>query len=480
VPSGNNPACGSADLLRPFAAHFLFHAFFFMNSTRTHSRPLFFACFLFLALLTASAAERLRTIVETDAGGDPDDEQSLVRFLLYCNEWDLEGIIANRPKARDGENKNSERTGLTIVRRMVNAYGECHPNLIQHDSRYPTKEFLLGRVVPGYGDVNDGVELIIKAVDSGDPRPIWFMNWGTDHGSGPSCLKRALDRILKERGEKGYALFKRRIHLSSSDQFGDHTFKIQPPFPFWVDTFRPPLDGKRWYHQFSAITAKAGGFDLNREVLTGHGPLGALYPTNTTHWQKEGDTMTFLYLVPTGMNDPRQPGWGSWAGRYGPMDDAAGKPYYWANQRDAWNATTNRDNTLLRWAAHLQNDFRARLDWCVKTREEANHKPSAILDGNHSGDLVIRKVMPNSVVQFRAQGSSDPDGDPISYKWEVYREAGTYHDTISISHPDSDEASVEIPGAAAGKSIHVILTVTDSGTPPLAAYRRAIVEVEEQ
>ncbi|NOY41256.1 MAG: DUF1593 domain-containing protein, partial [Planctomycetes bacterium] len=43
---------------------------------------------------------RLRVIVETDAGGDPDDEQSMVRFLLYCNEWDVEGIICTRPKAR--------------------------------------------------------------------------------------------------------------------------------------------------------------------------------------------------------------------------------------------------------------------------------------------------------------------------------------------------------------------------------------------
>src|SRR5712692_8487395 len=41
---------------------------------------------------------KLRLIIETDAGGDPDDEQSLVRFLLYTNEWEVEGIIANRPR----------------------------------------------------------------------------------------------------------------------------------------------------------------------------------------------------------------------------------------------------------------------------------------------------------------------------------------------------------------------------------------------
>src|SRR5207248_11546264 len=126
------------------------------------------------------------------------------------------------------------------------------------------------------------------------------------------------------------AKFKERIRLSSADRFGEHTTTIAPPWKLWVDTFRPEQDRRRWYHRFSPLTATAGGFDLNRDVLTGHGPLGALYPTNTTLPQKEGDTMTFLYLVPTGMNDPEQPTWGSWAGRYGLQEDA-GKPYYWAN-----------------------------------------------------------------------------------------------------------------------------------------------------
>src|SRR5437870_1678574 len=55
------------------------------------------------ALAAGGPADRFRLIIETDAGGDPDDEQSLVRFLHYANEWDVEGIIANRPTARDGE-----------------------------------------------------------------------------------------------------------------------------------------------------------------------------------------------------------------------------------------------------------------------------------------------------------------------------------------------------------------------------------------
>ena len=179
------------------------------------------------ALPPVAANERLRVIVETDAGGDPDDEQSLVRFLLYCNEWDVEGIICNRAEARDGENRNSERTGLGIVQRLIKAYGECYPNLIQHDPRYPKPELLLQRTVPGYENSDEGVELILAAVDSDDPRPVWFLNWGTDHGAAPSCLRRALDRVHKERGPQGYATFKNRLRLSSDDQFGEHTTSLR-------------------------------------------------------------------------------------------------------------------------------------------------------------------------------------------------------------------------------------------------------------
>ena len=263
-------------------------------------------------------------------------------------------------------------------------------------------------------------------MDGADPRPVWFCNWGTDHGSATSCLKRALDRVLRERGRDGYAKFKSRLRLSSSDEFGEHTTTLEPPFPLWVDTFRPPLDGKRWYHRFSALTATAGGFDIEHDVRTGHGPLGALYPTNTGLRQKEGDTMAFLYLLPTGMNDPQEPTWGSWAGRYGPNEEHPGKPYFWANQKDAWRGTTSRDNTLARWAADLQNDFRARMDWCVKPRAEANHRPNAVLNGRSGWEVLRLEAKPGSVVELDAHGSSDPDDDAITYEWFVYGEAGTY------------------------------------------------------
>jgi hypothetical protein len=435
------------------------------------------AILLSLLLLASAfqiqAADRLRLIVETDAGGDPDDEQSLVRFLLYANEWDVEGIIANRPLAREGENDNTERTGLGIVRRMVKAYENCYPKLRKHDQRYPEPAALLKRTVAGYDNVDDGVELMIAAVDRDDPRPIWFLNWGTDNGSAESCLKRALDRVLAERGPQGYARFKKRLRLSSDDQFGDHTTKIEPPFSLWVDTFRPPMDGKRWYHRFSELTRTAGGFDIERDVRTGHGPLGALYPTNTTHRQKEGDSPTFIYLIPTGLSDPEHPGWGGWPGRYGPHDGHPGKPYFWANQKDTWQGKTNRDNTLIRWAAAIQNDFAVRMDWCVSDFAAANHPPQVELAGEH-----VRSVQAGEQISLDASASNDPDNNELRYAWFVYPESSAYSGSIpKIEAADTAQAQLTVPSADQPASLHVVLTVTDSGRPPLTRYARLILEI---
>jgi CubicO group peptidase (beta-lactamase class C family)/murein DD-endopeptidase MepM/ murein hydrolase activator NlpD len=427
-----------------------------------------------------TADTRLRLLIETDAGGDPDDEQSLVRFLLYANEWDIEGIIANRPVTRRPENKNPEDSGLAIVRRLLDAYGQCRPNLVQHDARYPTTEFLWQRTVAGYNDTNDAVNLIIAAVDKEDPRPLWYSDWGTDHGAAVNNLKRALDRVLRERGPEGYVRFKSKLRLSSANAFGDHTTTVAPPFPIWVNTFEPPVEGKRWYHRFSGLTSQAGGFDLRRDVLASHGPLGELYPTNTTHWAKEGDTMTFLYLVPTGMNDPNEPLWGSWAGRYGRNETFPGNRYYWANQTDAWNGATSRDNTLARWAADLQNDFHARLDWCVKSPQKANHAPHTVVNGLDGKGILRFTARPGDEVPLDAGLSRDPDGDKLTYEWLIYRETGTYAGEISLANASSSRTALHVPGDAAGKTIHIVLTVRDGGMPPLAAYRRIVVQVSSE
>ena len=436
-----------------------------------------------------ASASRLRVVIETDAGGDPDDEQSLIRFLLYANEWDVEGIIANRARARDGENGNPERTGLGIVRRLLAAYGECQANLLLHDPRYPTRERLESVTVAGDESTDAGVNRLLAALDSPDPRPVWYADWGTDHGAATNNLRRALDRVLRERGPDSYARFTSRLRLASADAFGPHTLEIPPRFPLWVDTFRPERARQRWYHRFSALTAQAGGFDLRRDVLNGHGPLGALYPTNTTHPAKEGDSMSFLYLIPNGLNVPEHPDWGGWAGRYGPNETRPGTPYYWANQEDLWNGTTHRDHTLGRWAGALQNDFRTRLDWCVSPRAGANHPPAVRVGwtvGPESGaprspgayEPFALTVRPGSSVALSGKASSDPDGDSLHFRWECYREAGTYRGTVGTWETNAPNLHWTAPDVTTPETVHFVLATTDSGTPPLTRYARVVITVD--
>jgi len=240
-----------------------------------------------------------------------------------------------------------------------------------------------------------------------------------------------------------------------------------------VDTFRPEVAGKRWYWQFSAITAKSGGFDVKRDVLSGHGPLGELYPTNTTHPQKEGDTMTFLFLVPTGLNDEQRPDWGSWAGRYGRMPDVGETNYYWANAEDEWGGTKHRENTLKRWAVDLQNDFRARLDWCVKDYAHANHPPMVRVMGGSQ-----RRAHSGERVELNVEGSRDPDGQKLKFNWIFYREAGTYQGPWpAMEGADEAVASFVAPKVAEPQTIHAIVIATDDGQPPLTRYGRVVVSV---
>lgn len=423
-----------------------------------------------------SVGERLRVIVETDAGGDPDDQASLVRFLLYANEWDVEGIIADRARTGNWPLKG-EASGLELVRVYLDAYRRVHGNLVKHQPGYPSHEFLRRRTVAGHNDTDDAVKLIVRAVDRADPRPIWYGNWGSNSGSA-SNLKRALGKVKRERSEAAYRRFIGRLRICTLDGGRATKQGHDDLIPLHIETGYPVMDGGRWYHRFRPLTERAGGFDVRRDVQRDHGPLGAIYTT-----PKEGDSWTFVYLIPNGLSDPSRPAWGGWAGRYGRRGGDAlnksgpqGPQFYWANQRDRLGGSTHRDNTVARWAGHLQNDFKARLDWCVAERPaDANHPPEPHCQGDATGNVLQTSAPVGRPYLLDARGTRDRDGDALSYRWYVYAEPGTYRGAVTFKSADSRRAELSIPADAAGKTIHVVLEVSDDGNPPLTRYRRLVV-----
>ncbi len=75
-----------------------------------------------------------------------------------------------------------------------------------------------------------------------------------------------------------------------------------------------------------------------------------------------------------------------------------------------------------------------------------------------------------------AAGSADPDADKLKYEWMFYHEAGTYKGKITIKKTSTDKAAVQIPNDAKGKTIHIVLIVTDNGEPNLTRYQRLVIE----
>src|SRR5215212_6406278 len=125
----------------------------------------------------AAPAPPPRLIVLTDIGGDPDDQQSMVRLMLYSNEFDIEGLIATA-SGTPGELKE-EMTRPELIREIVRAYGQVRPNLLKHAAGYPEERRLLdriksgnpkrGRDAIGEGRDTEGSRWIISAVDREDP-----------------------------------------------------------------------------------------------------------------------------------------------------------------------------------------------------------------------------------------------------------------------------------------------------------------------
>jgi hypothetical protein len=223
------------------------------------------------------------------------------------------------------------------------------------------------------------------------------------------------------------------------------------------------------------------------------GPLGAEYP----RWDylMEGDTPSFLGLINNGLNAPEHPDWGGWGGRYEFYTPRPQKWHLSPETRPFWTDTDDEvmgvdgrwhdtnHATIWRWREAYQNDFAARMDWTIKPYKDANHPPVPKLA--HAAELTVKR---GARVDLSAEGTTDPDGDTLSYSWFYYPEAGTFATSnarsgqpLEIHGFDQPRAWLTIPTsrvmAPGTGTLHLILAVTDHGTPRLTRYQRVIMTV---
>jgi hypothetical protein len=118
------------------------------------------------------------------------------------------------------------------------------------------------------------------------------------------------------------------------------------------------------------------------------------------------------------------------------------------------------------------------MDWCVKPRGAANHRPVAVLNGRCGSEIQRLSAAPGEVVELDARASTDPDGNGVAGEWFIYREAGTYRREISLSSTSELITRLVAPEVKQPATIHVILQLKDDGQPPLSDFRRAVVMIK--
>lgn len=444
--------------------------------------PLLHLLIGFLILLcwqqpAAAGTPKPRIVILTDIGGDPDDQQSLVRLLLYSNELDIEGLLATS-RMQHGLDTRPE-----LIEAAIAGYGNVYANLQQHRSGYPPADTLLNRVKTGLGDPSKMGEgwntqasrWIVRCAEQADERPLWICIWG-----GSRELAQALWSVRDWRDKKALAAVIDKIRVYA---IGD-----QDRWGYWINKNFPEL-----FYIYSGSCGDRSCSGFRGQYLTGdqsmqdgawveanirkdHGALGSLYPRNGagTNGMKEGDTPSFMYCYRNGLMEPDQPEWGGWGGRF--QKDREG---YYIDAADHWQGAQDERHAVSRWRPAFQRDLQARMDWCRTAHpDSANHNPVVMVNGQAGPEPLHLHSQPGQTIELSSQGTTDPDQHELQYRWWVYPEPSAYSGPITLQDADQPNCRLTIPYGSAGKNLHIILEVTDRGEPALTSFQRIIIKTD--
>ena len=455
----------------------------------------FFLCLAAVSLVGQAQAHgdlKPRLVVCTDiapADVEPDDMESMVRLMAYADCFEIEALITSV-----GWNCDPYPVEWAqYLQQVIEAYRQDVPRLMKRSGQqtflpmeqedgcqqmgyWPSADYLKSRAVMGsqrggikvIGEGNDspGSDLLIRLANEADERPIYVAAWG-----GANTLAQAIWRVKQTRTAEQLRSFLRKFRLYTiTDQDMQYNMRMDRAYSShqWLrrefaDDLQFIWDEGTWQQQCELGKQH---WDRTASHIQGKGALGKVYPDYK--WGVEGDTPSFLYVMPNGLNDPEDPYQAGWAGYHerGLCPDSL---------TVAWTSWQEPVRSIsIGYKQHFYpdelNDFIARMQWADEG--QGNHNPQIVL---RSGSVLQAK--PGDTILLDASASSDPDGDALTFLWWLQPEIGS--GKLLIASPTAPATAVTLPADASGQ-YHLICEVHDSGPHHLVAYRRIIIEISEK
>ena len=436
-----------------------------------------------------------RLVVCTDiapADVEPDDMESMVRLMAYADLFEVEALITSVGWNCDPYPKE----WAEYLQRVIEAYRKDVPKLMKRSGQttflpiseeeksqfigyWPSADYIKSRAVMGserggikvIGEGNDspGSELLIRLADEDDPRPIYVAAWG-----GANTLAQAIWRVKQTRSAEELKRFVRKFRLYTiTDQDMQFNMRMDRAYSshMWLrKEFKDDLqfiwDEGTWQEQ---CDLGKRNWQLHKDHIQGKGNLGKEYPDYK--WGVEGDTPSFLYVMPNGLNDPEDPHQTGWAGYHERGLCADSLTTAWTSWQEP--VLSISVGYKRRFYPDEISDFMARMQWADEGR--GNHNPQVVINGSEGLQSFSIEAKAGDTIRLDASKTMDPNGDKLSFLWWQQPEIGKTK--VAIAQPEESVITIQIPAETCKETIHIICEVHDDGPFHLVSYRRIQVHI---
>jgi hypothetical protein len=410
--------------------------------------------------------------------------ESMVRLMAYADMFEIEALLTSVGWNCDPY----PAEWAEYLQRVIEAYRKDVPKLMRRSGQqefmpledenkqqyigyWPSADYVKSRAVMGsihggikaIGADNDspGSELLIRLADEDDTRPIYVAAWG-----GANTLAQAIWRVKQTRSAEELKKFVRKFRIYTiTDQDMQYSMRMNRSYSshMWLrkefaDDLQFVWDEGTWQEQCELGKRH---WQQHKDNIQGRGALGGEYPTYK--WGVEGDTPSFLYVMPNGLNNPEDPHQAGWAGYHERGMCADSLTTAWTSWQEPVRSISV--GYKQRFYPDELNDFMARMQWAAEGKGNLN--PYVVIPNDTINITMIS-------LSLDASKSFDPDGDNLQFSWWQQPEIGKTK--VKIEQADQPIATLRIPADAKGDTIHIICEVHDDGPYHLPAYRRIIIK----